>query len=117
VPPAVRSPPTAGGPPNGERPLQTNRFTDTPLHTLHTGSLHTGSLPAAIAGIVSRHPMRFQQLASTLADCPPAALCAALADLEAHGIVRPVDRLGLRFWAAAAAHFPAPPQPPNSLAS
>ncbi|MFM7584240.1 MAG: hypothetical protein ACKO9F_16155, partial [Caldilinea sp.] len=48
---------------------------------------------------------------------PPAALCAALADLEAHGIVRPVDRLGLRFWAAAAAHFPAPPQPPNSLAS
>ena len=83
-----------------------------PIHTLRAGSL-----PEAIAGIVSRHPMSFQQLASALTDCPPAAICAALADLEAHGIVRPVDRLGLRFWAAAAAHFPAPPQPPNSRAS
>jgi wyosine [tRNA(Phe)-imidazoG37] synthetase (radical SAM superfamily) len=76
----------------------------------------SGSLPAAIASIVSRHPMSFQQLASTLADWPPSAICAALTDLETHGIIRPVDRLGLRFWAAAAARFPTPPPPSDTPA-
>lgn len=87
--PAVRSPPTAGGAPNEERPLQTNRFTDR-SHLFCAVFLCSFSMQYVYGPI------------------PPAALCAALADLEAYGIVRPVDRLGLRFWAAAAAHLPAP---------
>jgi wyosine [tRNA(Phe)-imidazoG37] synthetase (radical SAM superfamily) len=102
----------------GGRGAAAGRGAPAPVVSPLSAPIHvSGSLPAAIASIVSRHPMSFQQLASTLADWPPSAICAALTDLETHGIIRPVDRLGLRFWAAAAARFPTPPPPSNSLAS
>ena len=61
----------------------------------------------AIASIVMRHPMSQAQLAHALAAWSPAEVAAALADLACAGTIRPVDRLGIRFWADAASVFPA----------
>lgn len=60
----------------------------------------------AIVGIVTRHPMSFAQLVSALNTWTPDEIQAALDALEQTGVVRPVDRLGMRFWAAATAVFP-----------
>jgi len=59
----------------------------------------------AIVGIVTRHPMSQPQLIAALAAWPPAEVTAALEALEQAGAIRPVERLGVRFWVAAGAVF------------
>jgi wyosine [tRNA(Phe)-imidazoG37] synthetase (radical SAM superfamily) len=61
----------------------------------------------AILGIVTRHPMSEDQLAHLLSRWPPAAIAAALSDLQTAGQINPVVRLGTRFWIAAPSVFPA----------
>lgn len=61
----------------------------------------------AIVSIVTRHPMSQMQLASALDAWTPDAVSDALSKLECSGAIRPVERLGVRFWAAAASVFPA----------
>lgn len=61
----------------------------------------------AIASIVMRHPMSQAQLAQALDAWSPAEVAAALAVLACAGTIRPVDRLGVRFWTDAASVFPA----------
>ncbi len=53
----------------------------------------------AIVGIVTRHPMSEPQLVAALDAWTPAEVAAALAELEQAGAIRPVERLGVRFWA------------------
>lgn len=60
----------------------------------------------AIVGIVTRHPMSEPQLVAALDSWSPGEVAAALTELEQAGAIRPVDRLGVRFWAAATALFP-----------
>ena len=60
----------------------------------------------AIVGIVTRHPMSLAQLTSALDAWTPDEVSGALDMLEQTGAIRPVDRLGVRFWAAAASVFP-----------
>lgn len=60
---------------------------------------------AAIVGIVTRHPMSQSQLVAVLDAWTPAEVIASLAELEQAGTIRPVERLGVRFWAAAGAVF------------
>lgn len=60
----------------------------------------------AIVGIVTRHPMSLAQLIATLNAWTDDEVSDALARLEQAGAIRPVDRLGARFWAAATSVFP-----------
>ncbi len=59
----------------------------------------------AILGIITRHPMSQVQLTQALHLWEPDAVAAALADLVARGEADAVERLGVRFWVAAAARF------------
>lgn len=61
----------------------------------------------AIASIVMRHPMSQAQLEWALCGWRPEEIDAAIAALVREGVIRPVDRLGVRFWADATSVFPA----------
>jgi len=60
----------------------------------------------AIIGIITRHPMRQEELERTLARWTPGKVREALADLEASGGAQVVERYGVRFWSAAPSHYP-----------
>lgn len=60
----------------------------------------------AIVSIVTRHPMSFAQLTATLNAWTSDEVSDALARLEQASAIRPVERLGVRFWAAATSVFP-----------
>lgn len=60
----------------------------------------------AILGIITRHPMAQTEIERTLALWSSEKISAVLADLEACGQARIVERFGLRFWCAGHAHYP-----------
>jgi len=64
------------------------------------------SVVEAIIAIITRHPMRQEELERTLARWRPGKVRQALADLEASDQAQAVDRYGIRFWSTAPAHFP-----------
>jgi wyosine [tRNA(Phe)-imidazoG37] synthetase (radical SAM superfamily) len=60
----------------------------------------------AVLDIITRHPMRLQEL-ETLLDEPAAGhVSEALAALEASGRAQKVERHGVCYWAAASAYYP-----------
>lgn len=60
----------------------------------------------AIIAIITRHPMRQEELERTLAHWTPNRVQEALAELEASGRVQVVQRYGARFWSAAPSRYP-----------
>lgn len=60
----------------------------------------------AIVSIVTRHPMSLAQLIATLNAWTDEEVSDALVRLKQAGAIRPVERLGVRFWAAATSVFP-----------
>jgi wyosine [tRNA(Phe)-imidazoG37] synthetase (radical SAM superfamily) len=60
----------------------------------------------AVVGIITRHPMRQEELERALAHWAPGQVSEALADLETSGRAQVVERLGTRFWSAAPGHYP-----------
>jgi wyosine [tRNA(Phe)-imidazoG37] synthetase (radical SAM superfamily) len=60
----------------------------------------------AIIAIITRHPMRQEELERTLAYHKPGRVREALAELEANGGAQVVERYGVRFWSAAPSHYP-----------
>jgi wyosine [tRNA(Phe)-imidazoG37] synthetase (radical SAM superfamily) len=60
----------------------------------------------ALINIISRHPMRQDQVERTLEHKTAKQVNQILADLEASEKVKIVERFGERFWRAAPAHFP-----------
>ena len=60
----------------------------------------------AIINIITRHPMRQDQLEQTLENWLPGQANRILVDLEASGKAQIVERFGARFWSAAPAHYP-----------
>jgi wyosine [tRNA(Phe)-imidazoG37] synthetase (radical SAM superfamily) len=60
----------------------------------------------AIIAIITRHPMRQEELKRTLARWTPGGVQEALADLEASGQAQVVERHGVRFWSAASSRYP-----------
>jgi wyosine [tRNA(Phe)-imidazoG37] synthetase (radical SAM superfamily) len=64
------------------------------------------SLVDALVAVITRHPLHEADLERTLARWVPGHVREALLELEASGRARPVVRHGVRFWTAAAAHFP-----------
>ncbi len=64
------------------------------------------SLLDAVIGIITRHPMREDQLVATLRHASPDQVVAALATLGNSGRAQVVERLGMRFWSASPARYP-----------
>lgn len=69
----------------------------------------SASLPEAILGIITRHPLREADLQQTWGYWTPEQIRAALAELAASGRVQIVTRYGVRFWCAADARFAVEP--------
>lgn len=65
-----------------------------------------GNVVEAVVGIITRHPMRQEELERTLAQWVPRQVSEALGELEASGKAQMVERHGACFWTAAPSHFP-----------
>jgi wyosine [tRNA(Phe)-imidazoG37] synthetase (radical SAM superfamily) len=63
----------------------------------------------AIVGIITRHPMREEELRHTLERWTPQQIEEALSELAASGQAQIVERYGVRFWSAAASRYSAGP--------
>ena len=63
------------------------------------------SIADAIIEIVSRHPMREEEIRRALGRWSPAEVSAALAEVGSSGRVRIVERFGARFWTAAGSRY------------
>ena len=64
------------------------------------------SIVEAIVGIITRHPMRQEELERTLSRRMPGKVGQILAELEASGRAQVVERYGARFWSAMPSHYP-----------
>jgi len=64
------------------------------------------SLVDAVVGIITRHPMRENELVETLKHFSPGEVTVTLTELEKSGRVQVVERYGTRFWSASPAHYP-----------
>jgi hypothetical protein len=64
------------------------------------------SLVDAVIGIITRHPMREDELIHTLARWSTGEISAALEALANSGQAQIVERYGVRFWSAAPAYYP-----------
>ena len=60
------------------------------------------SVVDAVVGVITRHPLRQEEVERALAWWAPGQVREALAELEASGRARIVERYGARFWSAAA---------------
>jgi wyosine [tRNA(Phe)-imidazoG37] synthetase (radical SAM superfamily) len=60
----------------------------------------------AVLEIITRHPMRQDQLEEALARWAPGQADHVLDDLEASGRAQVVERLGMRFWTAGRSRYP-----------
>lgn len=60
----------------------------------------------AVVGIITRHPMRQEELERTLAEWAPGEVREALAQLEASSKAQVIERYGTRFWSAGRSRFP-----------
>ncbi len=60
----------------------------------------------ALIAIITRHPMRQEELEQTLARWRPDQVQEALTELAASGQAQVIQRHGARFWSAAPAHYP-----------
>ena len=65
------------------------------------------SLLEAVVGIITRHPMREAELIATLEHYSPGDVVTTLEALRNSGKAQVVERLGIRFWSASPAHYPA----------
>lgn len=60
----------------------------------------------AVIGIITRHPMREDELVRTLEHWLPDEVSATLSELENSNRAQVVERYGTRFWSAASSHYP-----------
>jgi len=64
------------------------------------------SLAEAVVSIITRHPLREEELVQALSRWPSADVSQTLKDLEASGKAQVVERYDCRFWSAAPARYP-----------
>jgi wyosine [tRNA(Phe)-imidazoG37] synthetase (radical SAM superfamily) len=64
------------------------------------------SLTDAAAGVLSRHPMREDELLQTLEKWAPEEVKQTLNQLEQGGQAKTIQRYGIRFWGSPEANFP-----------
>ncbi|MFZ6031180.1 MAG: radical SAM protein [Chloroflexota bacterium] len=70
-----------------------------------TVALSLDDLSAAICDVVTRHPMREDELCAVLGKWPPGDVRRTLDELWAAGKVQVIERLGQRFWSAAESFY------------
>ncbi len=80
-------------------------------HVLHpaAGSFDVSgaeTLADAVLGIITRHPMRQEELERTLEQAAPGQGDDVLAELKKSGRAQVVERYGIYFWSAAPSHYP-----------
>lgn len=79
------------------------------IHPSASGSFCLGGgdkLVEAILGVITRHPMREDELLETLKRYSPGDIVATMSALENSGKAQVVERLGVRFWSASPAYYP-----------
>lgn len=64
----------------------------------------------AIVSIITRHPMRQEQIERSFTQLAPQQVQQALVDLEASGRAQMIDRFGVQFWCASPGHYPSESQ-------
>jgi wyosine [tRNA(Phe)-imidazoG37] synthetase (radical SAM superfamily) len=64
------------------------------------------SLVDAVVGIITRHPMREDELIEMLNHFSPGEVSSVLKALEISGKAQVVERLGVRFWSAFTSFYP-----------
>jgi len=69
----------------------------------------------AVIGIITRHPMRQEELERTLDRWSPGRVREVLAELEASKRAQVVERYGMRFWSAAPSVYPDEEQSQRTL--
>jgi wyosine [tRNA(Phe)-imidazoG37] synthetase (radical SAM superfamily) len=72
------------------------------------GTFDLGSgehLTDAIVGIITRHPLREEELRHALVKWSPGQVEETLAELAASGRAQVIKRCGVRFWSAAGSHY------------
>ncbi len=60
----------------------------------------------SVLGILTRHPLREDELKSILAQRSPGQVEKIMKELKAGGCAQIVERYGVRFWSAAPAFYP-----------
>ncbi|MGQ9833716.1 MAG: radical SAM protein [Candidatus Villigracilaceae bacterium] len=60
----------------------------------------------AVIGIITRHPMREDELRKALSRWSSADVDSTLQELEHSGRAQVIERYGCRFWSAAPSHYP-----------
>jgi wyosine [tRNA(Phe)-imidazoG37] synthetase (radical SAM superfamily) len=80
-------------------------------HVLHPapGNFDLGdydNLTDAVISIITRHPMRQEELERTLEQAAPGQARDVLTELERSGRAQVVERYNARFWSAAPSHYP-----------
>ncbi len=66
----------------------------------------TESLVDAVVSIITRHPMREDELVEALERWSPGDVAATLDALEKSGKAQSVERYGVRFWSASPSYYP-----------
>ncbi len=64
------------------------------------------SIVEAVVGIVTRHPMREEELVETLKNLTTGDMTKTLSTLEKSGKLQIVERNGVRFWSASPSFYP-----------
>ena len=64
------------------------------------------SLLDAIVGVITRHPIREDELIETLQHFSPGEVSETLSELEKSGKAQVVERFGIRFWSASSSFYP-----------
>jgi len=70
----------------------------------------------AVIGIITRHPMRQEELERALEHWYAGQVRQALLELESSGRAQVVERFGVRFWSAATSHYPSNPSKHGDVA-
>jgi hypothetical protein len=70
----------------------------------------------AVIGIITRHPMRQEELERALDRWFPGQVRQALLELESSGRAQVVERFGVRFWSAATSRYPRKPSKHEDVA-
>jgi wyosine [tRNA(Phe)-imidazoG37] synthetase (radical SAM superfamily) len=98
-------------PPDEEGLIRALAFLGNVAHVVHPaeGSFDLSgseSVVDAIIGIITRHPMREDELERALEKWTPGQVASALEELAASGQAQVVERYGYRFWSASPARYP-----------
>ncbi len=98
-------------PPDDEGLLRARAILGDVAHTFHASSgtfdlSGEENLVDAVVGIITRHPMRDEELVEALTEWSPEDVAGTLEELEKSGQAQVVERYGVRFWSASPAYYP-----------